>query len=167
MGLKFFRQYLNSTYFTRTFTNTIRLSVLNLLFGFTMPIIFALLLNEVRNLKVKKTVQTISYLPHFISTVVVAGMVISFTDMMSLVPVVEPAVPELTAHNGLLGAECLEEVQILLAFAAEVGSSEVLGQSAAAQHPAGAAVRSEEQAVDAVVVVQLHNIAHIVMIVAV
>jgi len=85
VGLKFFKQYLNSTYFTRTFTNTIRLSVLNLLFGFTMPIIFALLLNEVRNLKVKKTVQTISYLPHFISTVVVAGMVISFTDMNGLV----------------------------------------------------------------------------------
>lgn len=85
VGLKFFRQYLNSTYFARTFTNTIRLSVLNLLFGFTMPIIFALLLNEVRNLRLKKTVQTISYLPHFISTVVVAGMVISFTDMNGLV----------------------------------------------------------------------------------
>ena len=50
-----------------------------------MPIFFALLLNEVRALRVKKTVQTISYLPHFISTVVVAGMVISFTDMNGLI----------------------------------------------------------------------------------
>ena len=84
-GLKYFKQYLGSIYFTRTFTNTLRLSVLNLIFGFTMPIIFALLLNEVRNLRFKKSVQTISYLPHFISTVVVAGMVISFTDMNGLI----------------------------------------------------------------------------------
>lgn len=85
VGLKYFKQYLNSIYFERTFTNTLRLSVLNLIFGFTMPIIFALLLNEVRQLRVKKAVQTISYLPHFISTVVVAGMVISFTDMNGLI----------------------------------------------------------------------------------
>jgi len=85
VGLKYFKQYLGSIYFERTFVNTLRLSVLNLLFGSTMPIFFALLLNEVRMLKVKKTVQTISYLPHFISTVVVAGMVISFTDMNGLI----------------------------------------------------------------------------------
>lgn len=85
VGLKYFKQYVTSIYFGRTFTNTLRLSVLNLIFGFTMPILFALLLNEVRNLRLKKTVQTISYLPHFISTVVVAGMVISFTDMNGLV----------------------------------------------------------------------------------
>lgn len=85
VGLKYFRQYLNSVYFKRTFTNTIRLSVLNLIFGFTLPIIFALLLNEVRHMRLKKTIQTISYLPHFISTVVVAGMVISFTDMNGLI----------------------------------------------------------------------------------
>ena len=85
VGFKWFEQYLGSVYFERTFVNTIRLSLLNLCFGFTMPIVFALLLNEVRNLKLKKTVQTISYLPHFISTVVVAGMVISFTDMNGLI----------------------------------------------------------------------------------
>ena len=85
VGFKYFEQYLNSIYFKRTFTNTIRLSVLNLVFGFTMPIVFALLLNEVRHLRMKKTVQTISYLPHFISTVVVAGMVISFTDINGLI----------------------------------------------------------------------------------
>lgn len=85
VGLKYFKQYIGSVYFGRTFSNTLRLSVLNLVFGFTMPIFFALLLNEVRAMRVKKTVQTISYLPHFISTVVVAGMVISFTDMNGLI----------------------------------------------------------------------------------
>ncbi len=85
VGFKWFKQYLTSIYFQRTFTNAIRLSVLHLIFGFTMPIIFALLLNEVRSLPYKKFVQTASYLPHFISTVVVAGVVISFTDMNGLV----------------------------------------------------------------------------------
>lgn len=85
VGLKYFKQYVGSVYFSRTFTNTLRLSLLNLIFGFTMPILFALLLNEVRAFRLKKTVQTISYLPHFISTVVVAGMVISFTDMNGLI----------------------------------------------------------------------------------
>ena len=85
VGLKWFRQYMGSTYFSRTMLNTVRLSVLNLIFGFTIPIIFALLLNEVRTLRFKKLVQTASYLPYFISTVVVAGLVISFTEKNGLV----------------------------------------------------------------------------------
>lgn len=85
VGLKWFRQYIGSTFFARTMINTIRLSVLNLIFGFTMPIVFALVLNEIRCLRFKKFVQTASYLPYFISTVVVAGIVISFTEMNGLI----------------------------------------------------------------------------------
>ena len=85
VGLKWFKQYMGSIYFKRTFLNTLRLSLLNLIFGFTLPIIFALLMNEIKNMRFKKFVQTASYLPYFISTVVVAGIVISFTDMNGLV----------------------------------------------------------------------------------
>lgn len=85
VGLKHFRRFVNSIYFGRLIGNTLRLSVLDLLFGFTMPIIFALLLNEVRSLKYKKFVQTASYLPHFISTVVAAGMMLSFLEMGGVV----------------------------------------------------------------------------------
>lgn len=98
VGLKWFKQYLGSMYFSRTFVNTLRLSILRLFFGFTTPIIFALLLNELRCLRVKKTIQTISYLPHFISMVVVAGMVISFTDMNGLI----------NTFLGLFGVEAKE-----------------------------------------------------------
>lgn len=52
---------------------------MNLLFGFPAPIIFALLLNEVQNSKFKKIVQTITYLPHFVSTVVICGLIVSFS----------------------------------------------------------------------------------------
>ena len=58
---------------------------LNLLFGFTAPILFALLLDQLRHQKFKKFVQTASYMPYFISTVVVAGMVISFIDVDGLI----------------------------------------------------------------------------------
>ncbi|NMA95580.1 MAG: sugar ABC transporter permease, partial [Clostridiales bacterium] len=64
---------------------TIILSIYNILFGFWVPILFALLLNEVRKERFKKIVQTSSYLPYFISSVVVAGMVLSFIEPNGLV----------------------------------------------------------------------------------
>lgn len=85
VGFKHFRNFVNSMYFSRTLINTIRLSVMHLLFGFTTPIFFALLLNEVRTLRYKKFVQTASYLPYFISTVVAAGMVLSFLEVNGLI----------------------------------------------------------------------------------
>lgn len=78
VGLKHFIDFIQSPLFPRIFGNTLRLSALNLVFGFACPIIFALLVNEIKNAAYKKFVQTASYMPHFISMVVVAGMVLSF-----------------------------------------------------------------------------------------
>ncbi|MCI8441238.1 MAG: sugar ABC transporter permease [Provencibacterium sp.] len=80
VGFKHFLTFINSENFVRLVGNTLRLSVLNLLFGFTIPILFAILLNEVKQFRFKKFVQTASYLPYFISTVVVAGMALSFLE---------------------------------------------------------------------------------------
>ena len=74
VGLKHFEKAFASRTFIRALENTVVISSLKILVGFPMPIIFALLLNEVRNLKYKKIVQTVSYLPHFLSWVVVAGL---------------------------------------------------------------------------------------------
>lgn len=79
VGLKHFINFVNGKFFLRLLGNTIRLSFNQLLFGFWVPIGFALLLNEVRAARFKKMVQTASYMPYFISTVVVAGIVLSFT----------------------------------------------------------------------------------------
>lgn len=78
VGLKHFKRLFGSIYFERMLVNTLRLSMLQLVFGFWAPILFALLVNEIRNPRYKKIVQTASYMPHFISSVVVAGMVLSF-----------------------------------------------------------------------------------------
>ena len=78
VGLKWFREFVDSYYFARILRNTLVLNALNLVMGFWVPIIFALIVNEIRISKFKKFTQTVSYLPHFLSSVVVAGMVVSF-----------------------------------------------------------------------------------------
>lgn len=75
VGLHYVRMFINDPTFWRVFKNTLILGGLTLLFNFPLPILFALLLNEVKIEKFKKFVQTASYLPHFISTVIVAGMI--------------------------------------------------------------------------------------------
>jgi putative aldouronate transport system permease protein len=80
VGFENFADFFNSMYFLRTFRNTIVLSMLDLLFSFPAPIILALMLNEVKRLRYKKLVQTISYMPHFISMIVVSGLIIEFTN---------------------------------------------------------------------------------------
>ncbi|MCR8631217.1 ABC transporter permease subunit [Paenibacillus sp. N5-1-1-5] len=77
-GLKHFIDFFDSVYFGRLLRNTLMINLLNLIFVFPAPIIFALLLNEVRKTVIKRTVQTISYLPHFVSTVIVASMAVTF-----------------------------------------------------------------------------------------
>lgn len=78
VGLDHFVSYFTGPFFWRTLKNTLAISLLSLLFGFPAPILLALLLNEVGNRHFKKTVQTITYLPHFVSSVVICGMLTSF-----------------------------------------------------------------------------------------
>lgn len=80
VGLKHFKDFFGSYYCWRLIRNTFLISFYDLLVGFPLPIIFALLLNEVRNKYFKKTIQTISYLPYFVSVVVVCSLVARFTD---------------------------------------------------------------------------------------
>lgn len=73
-GMKYILQVVNDPYFWTVFKNTIVLNVVNLAITFPAPIILALLLNEVASDRYKRVVQTVTYLPHFLSTVVVVGM---------------------------------------------------------------------------------------------
>lgn len=78
VGLKYFRQFFQTSIFVTTLKNTIILSISSLLCSFPVPIIFALLLNEVRNRRTRGFIQTISYAPNFISMVVLVSMIILF-----------------------------------------------------------------------------------------
>ena len=74
VGVKYFQQFFSSMFFVRVVRNTLALSVLSLVFGMIFTIVFALMLNEVKDGLMKRFVQTCSYLPHFVSTVVVVGL---------------------------------------------------------------------------------------------
>lgn len=78
VGMEHFKTFFESPYFFRLLKNTIIISLMNLVFAFPLSVIFALMLNEVKNKWFKKTVQTVTYLPYFISIVVVTGIVTSF-----------------------------------------------------------------------------------------
>ncbi len=75
VGLRQFQRFFSSYFFWNILSNTLVISGLKLLWGFPAPIILALLINEVRHSKFKRAVQTISYMPHFLSLVVVAGLI--------------------------------------------------------------------------------------------
>ena len=75
LTLRYFKQFITAKPFWDAFKNTLILNGLYLLFRFPLTLVFALLLNEIRNLHWKKFVQTVSYLPHFISMVIVCGMI--------------------------------------------------------------------------------------------
>lgn len=80
VGFDNFVQFFTGPYFGRLIRNTVSIGLLDLFLGFPAPIIFALLLNEVNKRFFKKTVQTISYMPYFISMVVICGIIKDFTE---------------------------------------------------------------------------------------
>lgn len=100
VGLKWFEKFLVDTYFWKLVRNTLLLNIYGLLWGFPIPIVLALMLNEVSSQRYKKLIQTVSYLPHFISTVVICGMVVNFLSIDGLI-------------NQFLGSLGFDKVQFL------------------------------------------------------
>jgi putative aldouronate transport system permease protein len=78
VGLQWFRQFFSNPFALRTVRNTLVIGFYSLLFGFPAPILLALLFNELKNGWFKKTVQTLSYYPHFVSTVIIVGFLYTF-----------------------------------------------------------------------------------------
>lgn len=85
VGFKHFRSYFNSYYFSRLIRNTLVLSAGNILFGFPAPIILAILINEINHRGFKRIVQTVTYLPHFISIVIVCALLRNFFAVDGLI----------------------------------------------------------------------------------
>ena len=88
IGFENFKTFLTGPYFWRLLKNTVLIGSYGLIFGFPAPIILAILLNEVRSLNYKKAVQTMFFLPYFVSTVVVAGIVTNILAPSGIVNIV-------------------------------------------------------------------------------
>jgi ABC-type polysaccharide transport system, permease component len=80
VGLVNFQNFFGDPYFGRLLRNTVSISLLNILFGFPMPIILALSLNEVHNTRFKRTVQTMTYMPYFISMVIACSLIRTYSQ---------------------------------------------------------------------------------------
>jgi putative aldouronate transport system permease protein len=83
VGFEQFTKFFNSHMFSRVVTNTLKISAYEIFAGFPIPIIFALLLNSFRHNKLKRVVQTVTYMPHFISVVVIVGMLFQIMNSRS------------------------------------------------------------------------------------
>lgn len=86
VGLYHFRRFFNDPNAFRIIRNTFNISIWSLIFGFPAPIILALLINEIKNNAFKRIVQTISYMPYFVSIVVVCSLITFFTQSNGLIP---------------------------------------------------------------------------------
>jgi putative aldouronate transport system permease protein len=84
VGFTHFISFFRSFYFVRVIRNTLTISLLQLLFGFPAPILLALLINEISSKSAKRLVQTITYLPHFVSLVVICGLIVEFSQTEGL-----------------------------------------------------------------------------------
>src|SRR5690606_23292773 len=78
VGLKHFESFLSDDRFWRSIRNTLGMSTIKLVLGFPIPILFALMLNEIRSIRFKRSVQTISYLPHFIAWTIFGGITLNW-----------------------------------------------------------------------------------------
>lgn len=85
VGLKHFRDFFSDIYFTRLLRNTLTINLKMLVFGFPVPIIFALMLNEVRSNKFRRISQSITYMPHFVSSMVICGLMLDFCKSDGLI----------------------------------------------------------------------------------
>lgn len=113
IGLDNFINFFTSYYCWRLIKNTFLISTLDLLFNFPAPIIFALLLNEIRLKRFKKIVQTISYLPYFLSVVVMCGLVIDFCRSDGVVSLLYSAITGKEGINLLGYAQYFRPIYIL------------------------------------------------------
>jgi len=101
VGLKWFNQFIFAPYFWKTFKNTLLLGTYSLLWSFPAPIILSLLLNEIRVERFKKVVQTVTYLPYFISMVAICSMILAILS------------PTTGAVNQLLGIFGIEPIYFM------------------------------------------------------
>ena len=123
VGLTHFVTFFKSFYFSRTVGNTVRLSLYSLGVGFPLAIIFALMMNLIRRRRFQKAVQTISYMPHFISTVVLVGMMnqILNPSHRAVQQHLPPVQPRRIPHRYPFPRQCLRSPVRLVRRLAEPG----------------------------------------------
>ena len=127
VGLKHFVTFFSSVFFVRVLKNTLILSLYTVLFGFPAPILFALLLNELDNEYYKKVIQVVSYMPNFISTVVISGIIIDFVASDGVITELLVKIGFLKEAKNLLSVpEYFRSIMVLTDLWQQVGFGSIL-----------------------------------------
>jgi putative aldouronate transport system permease protein len=125
VGFKHFQAFFSSYFFARILKNTLVLSIYSLIFGFPAPIILALLLNELRIGWYKRIIQTITYIPHFISVVIICGIIVNFVKMDGLISLL---VKHMGGYDGnlLLKAEYFRSIYVISGIWQQIGWGSII-----------------------------------------
>lgn len=126
VGLRYFKQFFSSIYLPRLVRNTLLLNLYDLIWGFPAPIILALLLNELSSNKFKRIVQTVSYLPNFISTVVICGMLVTFLGSDGIITQLLAALTRSEPRNLLLIKENFRTIYVASGIWQGVGFGSII-----------------------------------------
>ncbi|MCM1343864.1 MAG: ABC transporter permease subunit [Lachnospiraceae bacterium] len=126
VGLKHFRAFLEDPYFFRTMRNTLSINLLLLLFGFPFPIVFAILLNELRSARFRKVTQTVTYMPHFISTVVICGLMLDFCKSKGVITTIISAVSGMEPINLFSQSAFFQPLYVLMCIWQEFGWDSII-----------------------------------------
>jgi putative aldouronate transport system permease protein len=125
VGLKHFERIFANPDFYRLLKNTILIHMYKLFFGFPVPILFALLLNEVKHVLFKRSVQTITYFPHFLSWVVYGGIVVTFLTPSGVINAILKSL-EMTPINFLIDKDFFRPILVVTAIMKDFGWSAII-----------------------------------------
>lgn len=126
VGLKHFKAFLSDPYFFRTMRNTLSINLLLLVFGFPFPVIFAILLNELRSSKLRKITQTITYMPHFISTVVICGLMLDFCKSNGMISSIVTSISGQEPFNLFSQSTYFQPLYVLMCIWQEFGWDSII-----------------------------------------
>ncbi len=130
VGLRYFKEFFTSASFGQIMTNTLKISLVSIVFGFPAPIILALLMNELGTPKFKRCVQTLTYLPHFISLVVICGMIKMFTNEGGIISLAWAAFTGSEPVNMMLYPEMFVPIYVISDIWQEMGWGSIIYLSA-------------------------------------
>lgn len=130
VGFKHFINFFNDPYLPRLLRNTVMIALSTLIFSFPMPILLALLINELRSRTLSRTVQTVSYIPHFISTVVVCGIIRDLVSRTGGVTMILNALFGMPVTNMLYEPEYFIPIYIVSDIWSNIGWNSIVYLSA-------------------------------------
>lgn len=130
VGLRYFQQFFSSIYIGRLVKNTLLINFYSILFGFPAPIILALLLNELSSNTYKRIIQTVTYLPHFISQVIICGILVSFLSSDGIITRLVSFITGNARENLLTVASYFKAIYVSSGIWQEIGYGSIIYLSA-------------------------------------